>query len=84
MIGVFVTFIRVVYGTMIYMSVPKRLIYIEKIAAENKYLGRENKQIMPSLKDFMTGRFYIVILFMKQFRGSADFAFNFVNISSEV
>ena len=37
----------------------KRLIYIERIAAENKYLERENKQIIPSLIDFMTGRFYI-------------------------
>ena len=51
------------------------LIYIEGIAAENKYLERENKQIIPSLIDFMTGRFYIVILFTKQFHGSADFAF---------
>ena len=50
----------------------KRLIYIERIAAENKYLERENKQIMPSLIDFMTGRFYIVILFTKRFHGSAD------------
>ena len=50
---------------------------IERIAAENKYLreGRENKQIIPSLIDFMTGRFYIVILFTKPFHGSADFAF---------
>ena len=35
--------------------------------AENKYLeseGRENKQIIPSLINFMTGRFYIVFLFM--------------------
>ena len=38
-------------------------IYIKRIAAENKYLERENKQIIPSLIDFMTGRFYIVILF---------------------
>ena len=50
---------------------------IERIAAENKYLRerRENKQIIPSLIDFMTGRFYIVILFMKRFHESADFAF---------
>ena len=40
----------------------KRFIYIERIAAEHKYLERENKQIIPSLIDFMTGRFYIVIL----------------------
>ena len=40
---------------------------IERIATENKYLreGRENKQILPSLIDFMTGRFYTVILFTK-------------------
>ena len=50
---------------------------IERIATENKYLreGRENKQIIPSLIDFMTGRFYIVILFTKRFHSSADFAF---------
>ena len=50
---------------------------IERIAAENKYLreGRENKQIIPSLIDFITGRFYIVILFTKWFHGIADFAF---------
>ena len=53
----------------------KRLIYIERIAAENKYLEKENKQIIPSLIDFMTGSFYIVILFKKRFNGSADFAF---------
>ena len=53
----------------------KRLIYIERFAAENKYLERENKQIIPSLIDFMTGGFYIVILFTKQFHGSADFVF---------
>ena len=48
---------------------------IKKISAENKYLieGRENEQIIPSLMYFMTGRFYIVILFMKLFHGSADF-----------
>ena len=45
--------------------------------AENKYmyLESENKQIIPSLIDFMTGRFSIVILFMKRIHGSADFAF---------
>ena len=48
----------------------KRLISIERIAAENKYLERENKQIIPSLIDFMTGRFYIVIPFTKRFHGS--------------
>ena len=53
----------------------KRLIYIERIAAEHKYLERENKQIIPFLIDVMTGRFYIVILFTKRFHGSADFAF---------
>ena len=53
----------------------KRLIYIERIAAENKYLEKENKQIIPSMIDFMTGRFYFVILFTKQFDGSADLAF---------
>ena len=50
---------------------------IERIAAENKYFereGRANKQI-PSPIDFMTGRFYIGILFMKRFQGIADFAF---------
>ena len=57
------------------LHVSARLIYIERIAAENKYLERENKQIIPSLIDFMTGRFYIVILFTKRFHGSADFAF---------
>ena len=38
---------------------------IGRTAAENKYLriGRENKQIIPSLIDFMTDRFYSVILF---------------------
>ena len=45
---------------------------IEKIAAENR---RENKQIIPSLIDVMTGRFYIVILVIKRFHGSVDFAF---------
>ena len=53
----------------------KRLIYVERIAAENNYLEKENKQVIPSLIDFMTGRFYIVILFTKRFHGSADFAF---------
>ena len=53
----------------------KRLIYFERIAAENKYLERENKQIIPSLIDFMTGRFYTVIFFTKRFHGSADLAF---------
>ena len=53
----------------------KRLINTELITAENKYLIRENKQIIPSLIDFMTGRFYIVILFMRRFHSSADFAF---------
>ena len=53
----------------------KRLIYSERIAAENKHLERENKQIIPSRLEFMTGRFYIVILFTKRFHGSADFAF---------
>ena len=53
----------------------KHLIYIERIAAENKYLEKENKQIIHFLIDFMTGRFYIVILFTKRFHGSADFAF---------
>ena len=47
---------------------------IERIAAENKYLReeRENKQIIPSVIDFTTGRFYIVILFTKRFPGSAE------------
>ena len=48
------------------------------IAAENKYLereGRESRQIISSMIDFMTGRFYIVILFKKRFHDSADFAF---------
>ena len=35
---------------------------IERIAAESKYMylreGRESKQIIPSLKDVLTGRFY--------------------------
>ena len=48
---------------------------LQRIAAENKYLERENKQIIPSLIDFMTRRFYIVILFTKRFHGSAHFAF---------
>ena len=52
----------------------KCLIYIGRIAAENKYLERENKQIIPSMIDFMTGSFYTVILFTKRFHGSADFA----------
>ena len=37
--------------------------------------GRENKQILPSLIDFITGRVYIVMLFTKWFHGSADFVF---------
>ena len=53
----------------------KRLINTERIAAENKYLEKENKQIIASLIDGMTGRFYIVILSAKRFQGSADFAF---------
>ena len=57
----------------------EKVSLIERIAAENKYLRdrRENKQIIPSLihVDFMSGRFYIVILFTKQFRSSANFAF---------
>ena len=55
----------------------KSVSLIERIAAENKYLrdGRENKQIIPSLIDFMTGRFYSVILFMKRFHDSANFTF---------
>ena len=57
------------------LHVCAHLIYSERIAAENKYLERENKQIIPPPIDFMTGRFYIVILFTKQFHGSADFAF---------
>ena len=57
------------------LHVSARLIYIERIAAENKYLEKENKQIIPSLIDFMTGVFYIVFLFTKRFHGSADFAF---------
>ena len=40
----------------------KLLIYSERIAAENKYVESENKQIIPSLIDFMTCRFYTVIL----------------------
>ena len=48
---------------------------IERIAAELQLQGRENKQIIPSLIDFMIGRFYIVILFTKRFHGSADFPF---------
>ena len=31
--------------------------------------------MIPSRIEFMTGRFYIVILFTKRFHGSADFAF---------
>ena len=53
----------------------KRLIYIENIAAESKYLERENKQIIPTLINFMTDTFYVVILFTKRFHGNADFAF---------
>ena len=53
----------------------KRSINIERIAVENKYSEKENKQIIPSVIDFMTGRFYNVILFTKCFQGSADFAF---------
>ena len=45
----------------------KRLTYIERIAAENKYLESENKQIIPSRIDFMTGRFYIAVLFTEGF-----------------
>ena len=54
------------------LDVCARLIYIERIAAENKYLERENKQTIPFLIHFMTGWFYIVILFTKRFHGSAD------------
>ena len=57
----------------LHVSAP--LIYIDMTAAENKYLERENKQIIPSLIEFMIGRFYIVILFTKRFHGSVDFAF---------
>ena len=58
------------------LHVSARLTYIESIAAENKYLEkRENKQIIPSLIDFMRGRFYIVNRFTKRFHCSADFAF---------
>ena len=57
------------------LHVSARLIYIEMMAAENKSLERENKPIVPSLIDFMTGRFYIVILFTKRFHGNVDFAF---------
>ena len=48
---------------------------IERIAAENKYLreGRENKQIISSLIDFMTGRSYIDILFTKRVAGQCRF-----------
>ena len=48
-----------------------------RIAAENNYLEKENKQIdlIPPLIDFLTGRYYIVILFTKRFHGIADFAF---------
>ena len=53
----------------------KRLIYIERIATENKYLEKESKQIILSLIDIMIGRFYIVILFTKRFHASANFAF---------
>ena len=53
----------------------KRFIYIERITGENKYLERENKSIIPSLIDFMTDRFCIVILFVKRFHGSANFVF---------
>ena len=45
------------------------------MTAENKDLERENKEIISSLIDFMTGRFYTVILYTKRFQGSADFAF---------
>ena len=48
-----------VYGINNYFTMPER----------------ENKQIIPSMIDFMTGKFYIVILFTKRFHGSADFAF---------
>ena len=41
--------------------------YSNKPAAEHIYLERENKQIIPSLTDFTTDRFYTVILFTKQF-----------------
>ena len=39
----------------------KRWIYIERIAAENKYLERENKQIILSLIDFMKAGFTLLI-----------------------
>ena len=57
------------------LHVSARLIYIERTATENNYLERENKQKLPSLINFMTGRFYNVILFTKRFHGSVDFAF---------
>ena len=63
------------YRPIVVLIDIKRLIYTERLAAENKYLERENKQIMLSLIVFMTGRFYIVIFFTKQFHGSAEFAF---------
>ena len=57
---------------------------IERIATEYKYLreGRENKQIIPSLTDFMTCRFYIVILVMKRFHGSDDLAFQTLDLKA--
>ena len=38
----------------------KCLIYIKRIAAQNKYLEKENKQIIPSLIDFMIGSFTLL------------------------
>ena len=44
--------------------------------------GRENKQIIPSLIDFMTCRFYIVILVTKRFHGSEDLAFQTLDLKA--
>ena len=49
-------------------------VYKDKFPVPLKRRKR-NKQIISSLVDFMTGTFYIVILFTKRFHGSADFAF---------
>ena len=59
----------------------KRLIYIERIAAESKYLEKENKQIIPSLIDLMTGRFYIVLFFSRN--GSTAVPISHSNYSSK-
>ena len=51
---------------------PQASVSKQKSVSLNQLKGL---QMIPSLTDFMTGRFYIVIFFTKRFHGSADFAF---------